>query len=142
METDVLVCGGGCAGLGAALAAARNGAKVILVERPGFAGGIITAPGPPLRRRDRHRLLVSRHSSELRDTRSRATGRRFSAGAVRHPVSQRAGESCQQSVGRRPLSFSDPRGGEFDTRDGHGDGVGTSRWNSRRIVGGTRLESA
>ena len=30
---DVLVCGGGCAGLDAALALARNGAKIVLVER-------------------------------------------------------------------------------------------------------------
>ncbi len=47
LETDVLVCGGGCAGLAAALAAARNGAKTLLVERAGFAGGIITAVGLP-----------------------------------------------------------------------------------------------
>jgi plasmid stabilization system protein ParE len=47
LETDVLVCGGGCAGLTAALAAARNGANVLLVERAGFAGGIITTVGLP-----------------------------------------------------------------------------------------------
>jgi len=47
MTADVLVCGGGCAGLAAALSAARNGAKTVLVERAGFAGGIITAVGLP-----------------------------------------------------------------------------------------------
>lgn len=47
MAIDILVCGGGCAGLAAALAAARNGAKTLLVERAGFAGGIITAVGLP-----------------------------------------------------------------------------------------------
>jgi len=47
VETDVLVCGGGCAGLAAALSAARNGAKTLLVERAGFAGGIITTVGLP-----------------------------------------------------------------------------------------------
>jgi hypothetical protein len=47
IDTDVLVCGGGCAGLGAALAAARNGAKTLLIERAGFAGGIITSVGLP-----------------------------------------------------------------------------------------------
>lgn len=46
-EVDVLVCGGGCAGVAAALTAARAGAKTLLVERAGFAGGIITAVGLP-----------------------------------------------------------------------------------------------
>ena len=32
-ECDVLVCGGGTTGFTAALAAARNGAKTILIER-------------------------------------------------------------------------------------------------------------
>ncbi len=40
---DVVVAGGGPAGLGAALAAARTGARVVLVERYGFLGGNFTA---------------------------------------------------------------------------------------------------
>ena len=47
LSTDVLVCGGGCAGTAAALAAARRGAKVLLVEKAPFAGGIITCVGLP-----------------------------------------------------------------------------------------------
>ena len=47
LKTDVLVCGGGCAGTAAALAAARRGAKVLLVEKAPFAGGIITCVGLP-----------------------------------------------------------------------------------------------
>lgn len=47
IETDVLVCGGGCAGTAAALSAARNGAQTILVEKAPFAGGIITSVGLP-----------------------------------------------------------------------------------------------
>ena len=39
---DVLVCGAGCAGTTAAIAAARRGASVMLIERFGFAGGYIT----------------------------------------------------------------------------------------------------
>lgn len=39
-ECDVLVCGGGTAGLSAAVSAARNGARTILLERYGFCGGI------------------------------------------------------------------------------------------------------
>ena len=40
---DVLVCGAGLAGIGAAVAAARTGASVLVVERNGFAGGFFTA---------------------------------------------------------------------------------------------------
>src|SRR5688572_11426205 len=43
LRPDVLVCGGGVAGLGAAVAAARAGASTLLVERMGFAGGFFTA---------------------------------------------------------------------------------------------------
>ncbi len=42
-EPDVLVCGLGCAGLGAAIAAARAGSTTMAVEQFGFAGGFLTA---------------------------------------------------------------------------------------------------
>jgi glycine/D-amino acid oxidase-like deaminating enzyme len=42
-DYDVLVVGGGNAGCAAALAAARTGARTILVERYGFLGGTATA---------------------------------------------------------------------------------------------------
>ena len=42
---DVVVCGGGPAGLIAAIAAARGGARTALVERYGFLGGMATATG-------------------------------------------------------------------------------------------------
>ena len=41
-QADVLVVGGGPAGLCAAISAARNGAKVILMERYGYLGGMAT----------------------------------------------------------------------------------------------------
>lgn len=41
-ECDVLVCGGGVAGIAAALAAARNGADVVLLEREYMLGGLAT----------------------------------------------------------------------------------------------------
>jgi FAD dependent oxidoreductase len=41
-EADVVVCGGGVAGVAAAVGAARAGARVILVERYGFLGGLAT----------------------------------------------------------------------------------------------------
>ncbi|MFI2794522.1 FAD-dependent oxidoreductase [Haloferula sp. A504] len=43
MKADVLVIGGGSAGLAAAVSAARAGAKVVLVERHGMLGGMGTA---------------------------------------------------------------------------------------------------
>lgn len=40
-EVDVLVAGGGTAGPAAAIAAARHGAKTMLIERAGFLGGCL-----------------------------------------------------------------------------------------------------
>lgn len=42
-EVDVIVCGGGPAGIGAAIAAARQGMDVALIESRAFLGGNITA---------------------------------------------------------------------------------------------------
>lgn len=42
-HVDVLVAGGGPAGLAAALASARSGAKTLLVEKNGWLGGMATA---------------------------------------------------------------------------------------------------
>lgn len=42
-EVDVLVCGGGVSGIGAALGAARTGAKTMILEKNAFLGGAATA---------------------------------------------------------------------------------------------------
>ena len=42
LNCDVLVIGGGAAGIAAATAAGRAGAKTILLERYGFLGGLAT----------------------------------------------------------------------------------------------------
>ena len=44
-DYDVVVLGGGPAGIAAAAAAARHGARTLLVERYGFLGGMGTAAG-------------------------------------------------------------------------------------------------
>ena len=42
VDADVLVCGGGCSGVAAAISAARHGAKVALIERLPSVGGMAT----------------------------------------------------------------------------------------------------
>ena len=42
VNVDVLVCGGGCSGVAAAISAARHGAKVALIERLPSVGGMST----------------------------------------------------------------------------------------------------
>ncbi|MBB6023271.1 ribulose 1,5-bisphosphate synthetase/thiazole synthase [Paenibacillus sp. JGP012] len=42
-SSDVIVVGGGPAGIAAAIAAGRQGARVVLIERYGFVGGMSTA---------------------------------------------------------------------------------------------------
>jgi ribulose 1,5-bisphosphate synthetase/thiazole synthase len=44
---EVVICGGGTSGVAAAIAAARTGAKVLLIERTGQLGGQMSLSGPP-----------------------------------------------------------------------------------------------
>jgi len=43
-DVDLLVCGGGIAGVAAAICAARYGINVMLLEKYGFLGGLVTTP--------------------------------------------------------------------------------------------------
>ena len=43
IDCDVLVVGGGAAGIAAAVAAARSGSRTVLLESYGFLGGLATA---------------------------------------------------------------------------------------------------
>ena len=41
-EVDVLVCGGGAAGIGAGMGAAQQGARTLVIENCSFFGGVIS----------------------------------------------------------------------------------------------------
>ncbi len=58
-EADLLVCGGGCAGIAAAVSAARRGLKVVLVERWPSVGGMATnALVTGWHRSDREKMVI------------------------------------------------------------------------------------
>ena len=68
-ETDVLVVGGGPAGIGAAIGAARQGVRVLAIENLGFFGGVAAwALGMPINqvrpkgkpRSSVHELLIAK----------------------------------------------------------------------------------
>ena len=58
-EGDVLVCGGGCGGVAAAVSAARHGARVVLLERWPSVGGMATnALVNGWHRSDREKMVI------------------------------------------------------------------------------------
>ncbi|MBT3359183.1 MAG: FAD-dependent oxidoreductase [Rhodospirillales bacterium] len=88
-DVDVLVCGGGFAGVAAAVAAARNGASVMLIERYGFLGGLATGAlvitTPPLNNginREIARRLMKWRSYAPDQTKENATESEFIDGSA------------------------------------------------------------
>jgi len=74
-EVDVVVVGGGPAGFITAVAAARNGARTLLIERYGFLGGMATsALVGPFGLRDRERPVVEGIPKEFLDRLEAAGG--------------------------------------------------------------------
>lgn len=59
-SADVLVCGGGCAGIAAAVSASRHGASVVLLERWPTIGGMATnALVNGWHRSDREKVVIN-----------------------------------------------------------------------------------
>ena len=88
MECDVLVVGGGAAGIGAAICSARHGAKTILAERNGCLGGMATsglvAPFMSSTTPDGQTLLIRGVFEELVD-------RMIAQGGAIHPLDAKIG---------------------------------------------------
>jgi len=64
---DVIVCGGGTAGCIAAIAAARNGAKTLLIERSGTPGGMMTTGNAGLTKFIVHNRDVEQYKDILKE---------------------------------------------------------------------------
>jgi hypothetical protein len=95
-EADVLVVGGGSAGVAAAVAAARAGADVLLVERYGYLGGLATGGLIILLLTlddGRGRQVVAGLCEEL-------TRRLVARGAAFHPARHQWGSDDPEAVSR------------------------------------------
>lgn len=91
-KTDVLVVGGGPAGLGAAWGAAQSGARTILVERYGFLGGNATAAlVMPLMSFHTHGSIVKQKIKVSLFPQDHGEGRPVVAGVLAHFLSKLIG---------------------------------------------------
>ncbi len=64
---DVVIAGGGTAGITAAIAAARNGADVLIIEKNGYLGGLMTAGNMGLTTYIVHEKDSSKHDKLMQD---------------------------------------------------------------------------
>jgi ribulose 1,5-bisphosphate synthetase/thiazole synthase len=67
MTADIVVAGGGTAGITAAIAAARNGADVLIIEKNGYLGGLMTAGNMGLTTYIVHEKDNSKHDEIMHD---------------------------------------------------------------------------
>ncbi len=95
LDCDVLVCGGGAAGVAAAVSAARHGAEVVLIERWPRVGGMLTCALVNIwHRSDREKVVINGQIEE-------ATQRAMAAGW---------GEAYPLPEGRNETHRFDPEG--------------------------------
>ena len=104
-DCDVLVIGGGPAGIGAAVCAARHGASTILAERSGYLGGMATnglvAPFMSSTTPDGNTLLIRGFYEELVD-------RMVEQGGAIHPLKAEIGSfSAYRDKGHHGLTTFD-----------------------------------
>jgi hypothetical protein len=84
-EADVLVCGGGPAGVAAACAASRGGAKTLLIERWPFVGGMGTAALVNIwHLSDRQKIVIRGFAEDAVQRAERRNWIRFRGSVSRH----------------------------------------------------------
>jgi hypothetical protein len=107
LKTDVVVIGGGPAGLAASIAAARNGAKTLLIERYGYLGGMITAGICPMFM-GVNRKVISGIFTEFLDRLSaeKATGREGFFTQFDHEVFKAIAQDFMEKAGVKLLLHS------------------------------------
>jgi NADPH-dependent 2,4-dienoyl-CoA reductase/sulfur reductase-like enzyme len=95
-ETDITVVGGGPAGIAAAIAAARNGAQTVLLERYGHLGGMATGG-----------LVIlimpmsdGTESQQIIGICQEIIDRLDAAGAALHPKKEEIGSSDKKTIDR------------------------------------------
>lgn len=111
-KTDVLVVGSGPSGIGAAIAAARNGATVRLIERFGFLGGNMTAAlvGPCMTS-----FSLDGKTQLIRGVFDEFVRRMESAGGAVHPSKTRSGSpfSGFMGFGHEAVTPFEPEAAKF-----------------------------
>jgi hypothetical protein len=93
-ETEVLVVGGGPAGIGAAVASARNGADTVLIERYNHLGGMLTGGLVILI----PHMSAGTHEQEIAGICQEIVDRTARFGGVRRPEKQHLGSANKSLI--------------------------------------------
>ena len=88
-EYDVIVCGAGTAGVIAAIAAGRQGAKVLLVERSFHVGGMLTEGNAGITKFTEHCKDIEQYNKEVIDVLSTDPKSVQVAGGIPHELCKR-----------------------------------------------------
>ena len=92
-EYDVVVCGAGTAGVIAAIAAGRQGAKVLLVERSFHVGGMLTEGNAGITKFTEHCKDIEKYNKEVIDVLATDPKSVQVAGGIPHELCKRLIES-------------------------------------------------